>query len=135
MVTSNNSTGTTPLHGPGSEPVTDTNFGNRLAAMRKQRGLTQQAVAAASGAHVTQIRRYEAGTSQPTLDVLRNLALALNTSADSLLFDPDERGPETPSLRLRLEALDQLEPDEQNNVLALIEGALLRHHARQLNVS
>lgn len=63
------------------------------------------------------------------------LALALNTSADSLLFDPDERGPETPSLRLRLEALDQLDPDEQANVLAMIEGALLRHQVRQLNVS
>ena len=84
----------------------------------------------------TQIRRYEAGTSAPTLDVLRNLALALNTSADSLLFDSGERGPETPSIRLRLEALDQLDPDEQANVLAMIEGALLRHHARrQLNVS
>ena len=52
------SSDTTPLHGPGSEPVTDTNFGNRLAELRKQRGLTQQAVADASGAHVTQIRRY-----------------------------------------------------------------------------
>ena len=126
---------TTPLHGPGSEPVTDTNFAARLAAVRKQRTMTQQALAGRSGAHVTQIRRYEAGTSAPTLDVLRNLALALNTSADSLLFDPDERGPETPSLRLRLEALDQLEPDEQANVLAMIEGALLRHQVRQLNVS
>lgn len=126
---------TTPLHGPGSEPVTDTNFAARLAAVRKQRAMTQQALAGRSGAHVTQIRRYEAGTSAPTLDVLRNLALALNTSADSLLFDLDERGPETPSLRLRLEALDQLEPDEQANVLAMIEGALLRHQVRQLNVS
>lgn len=135
MVNSDKRSGTTPLHGPGSEPVTDTKFGNRLAELRKQRGLTQQAVADASGAHVTQIRRYEAGTSQPTLDVLRNLALALNTSADSLLFDTDDRGPETTSLRLRLEALDQLDPDEQTHVLALIEGALLRHHARQLNAS
>jgi transcriptional regulator with XRE-family HTH domain len=126
---------TTPLHGPGSEPVTVNRFGDRLAALRKQRGLTQQAVAAAAGAHVTQIRRYEAGTSQPTLDVLRAIALALNTSADSLLFDPDERGPETPALRLRMEALDQLDPDEQANVLAMIEGALLRHQVRQLNVS
>jgi transcriptional regulator with XRE-family HTH domain len=126
---------TTPLHGPGSEPVTDTNFAARLAAVRKQRAMTQQALAGRSGAHVTQIRRYEAGTSAPTLDVLRNLALALNTSADSLLFDLDERGPETPSLRLRLEALDQLDPDEQANVLAMIEGALLRHQVRQLNVS
>jgi transcriptional regulator with XRE-family HTH domain len=135
MVGSDNSTGTTPLHGPGSEPVTDTKFGSRLAELRKQRGMTQQAVAAASGAHVTQIRRYEAGTSQPTLDVLRNLALALNTSADSLLFDPEDRGPETPSLRTRLEALDHLEPDEQAAVLALIEGAILRHQVRQAAVS
>ena len=126
---------TTPLHGPGSEPVTDTNFAARLAGVRKQRGLTQQALAERSGAHVTQIRRYEAGTSAPTLDVLRNLALALNTSADSLLFDDDERGPETPSLRLHLEALDQLNPDEQNTIRAVIEGALLRHQIRQINVS
>ncbi|MGH2363061.1 MAG: helix-turn-helix domain-containing protein [Chloroflexota bacterium] len=128
-------TDTTPLHGPGSEPVTDANFAARLAGVRKQRGLTQQALAERSGAHVTQVRRYEAGTSAPTLDVLRNLALALNTSADSLLFDEGERGPETPSLRLHLEALDQLDPDEQANVRAFIEGALLRHQVRQVNVS
>jgi hypothetical protein len=77
--------------------------------------------------------RYESDGSQSTLDVLRNLALALNTSADSLLFGPDERGPETPALRLRMEALDQLDPDEQAAVLAMIEGALLRQ-VRQLNV-
>jgi transcriptional regulator with XRE-family HTH domain len=126
---------TTPLHGPGSEPVTDTNFAARLAAVRKQRGLTQQALADRASAHVTQIRRYEAGSSAPTLDVLRNLALALNTSADSLLFDNDERGPETPTLRLHLEALDQLDPDEQNTIRAVIEGALLRHQIRQVAVS
>jgi transcriptional regulator with XRE-family HTH domain len=128
-------TQTVPLHGPGSEPVTDTDSANRLITLRKDRALTRQVLADRSGIHVSQIRRYEAGTSQPTLDVLRNLALALNTSADSLLFNPDERGPETPSLRLRLEALDQLHPDEQANVLAMIEGALLRHQVRQLNVS
>jgi len=126
---------TAPLHGPGGEPVTDTNFAVRLVAVRKQRGLTQQALAERSGAHVTQIRRYEAGTSAPTLDVLRNLALALNTSADSLLFDDDERGPETPTLRLHLEALDQLDPDEQATIRAVIEGALLRHQIRQVAVS
>lgn len=125
----------TPLHSPGSEPVTDTKFAARLASVRKERGLTRQALAERSGAHVTQIRRYEAGSSAPTLDVLRNLALALNTSADSLLFDADERGPETPSLRLHLEALDQLDPDEQATVRAVIEGALLRHQIRQVNVS
>lgn len=40
-------------------------FTTRLAAARKQRGLTQQALTEHVGVHVTQIRRYEAGTSGP----------------------------------------------------------------------
>ncbi len=35
------------------------------------------------------------------------------------------------TLRLHLEALDQLDPDERTAILALIEGALLRHQARK----
>ena len=120
-----------PLHGPGSEPVADTDFANRLVTLRKDRALTQQVLADRSGVHVSQIRRYEAGTSQPTLDVLRNLALALNTSADSLLFNPDQRGPDD-DLALHLEALNRLDDDEKHTVRALIESILLRHEARRL---
>lgn len=113
----------------------DMDFAHRLAALRKDRGLTQLALAERVGIHVSNIRRYEAGTSQPTLDVLRNLALALSTSADSLLFEDDERGPEDTSLRLHLEALDQLDPDEQAAIRTVIEGTLLRHQARRLAAS
>ena len=60
-----------------------------------------------------------------------SLALALNISADSLLFDDGERGPQNMTLRLKLEAVDRLDPDEQEHVTALIEGALLRHDARR----
>ena len=67
----------------------------------------------------------------PCSSPLRALALALNVSADSLLFDDEERGPQNPTLRLKLEAVDQFTPDEQEHVAAFIEGALLRHHARQ----
>lgn len=87
------------------------------------------------GIHVTQLRRYEAGTSQPTLDVLRALARALACTIDSLAFDDDERGPAEASLRVQLEALDRLNTDEQDHVRAYIEGALLRHQVRQVNVS
>lgn len=77
--------------------MTDTNFAARLVAACKSQSLTQQQLAARSRAHVTQIRRYEAGTSQ----------------------------------RLKLAAVDQFTPEEQGHVAAFIEGALLRHHARQ----
>ena len=66
-------------------------FNERLAAMRKERTLTQQALADMVGMHISQIRRYESGQSQPTLDVIRNLAVALSVSADMLLFEKDER--------------------------------------------
>lgn len=80
--------------------------------------------------HVTQIRRYEAGTSTPTLDVLRNLALALNTSADSLLFDHNERGP-SDDLTLHLEAINHLDENDQNLIRSIIEAILLRHDTRR----
>ncbi len=82
--------------------MTDANFAARLASQRRAAGITQQVLADRAATHVTQVRRYEAGTRQPTLDVLRVLAPALNTSADSLLFDDDDRGPATPGLRLKL---------------------------------
>jgi len=44
-------------------------FPQHLAALRKQRTLTQQALADRIGVHVVQLRRYESGSSQPTLDV------------------------------------------------------------------
>lgn len=69
-------------------------FPQQLAARRKQQGLTQQALAERIGVHVVQLRRYEAGVSQPTLDVICKLATALSVSADLLLFGKDERGPD-----------------------------------------
>ena len=46
------------------------------------------------GIHITQIKRYEAGTAQPTLEAFYKIVLALNISADSMLFEKDERGPD-----------------------------------------
>lgn len=94
-------------------------------------GPDQQALADRVGIHVSNIRRYEAGTSAPTLDVLRNLALALDTSADSLLSDEDERGP-ADDLRLQCEAAGAtLDEEGKALVRALIEGVMLRHEARR----
>ncbi len=107
-------------------------FPKRLVAIRKQQGLTQQQMADKIGIHVSQYKRYEAGSSQPTLEVFRKITLALNVSADSLLFDNEERGPgEDQSLRLRFEAVSQLEPKERAIVMELIDGMLLKHDAKR----
>lgn len=46
-------------------------FGRNLATIRKEKGLTQEALVQKSGVAISQIRRYEADKSSPTLDVPR----------------------------------------------------------------
>lgn len=105
-------------------------FATRLADARKERGLTQQALADRVGIHVTQIRRYEAGTSSPTLDVLAKIAVAMNVTTDSLVFGEHDRDPDE-DLRLSYEATRHLDPDEREMVKGLIEAVLLKHEARR----
>ena len=81
-------------------------FPERLAGIRKERSLTQQALADQVGVHVLQIRRYEGGNSQPTLDVIRRLARALHVSSDESVFDKEERGP-SDEFRLQFEAVSR----------------------------
>ena len=105
-------------------------FPQRLTELRKQQGLTQQALADRADIHVTLLRRYEAGKTQPGLDTLRKIALALSVSADQLLFEDDERGP-SDDLKLQFEAVSRLDPDERNVLKSLIEGMLLKHEAKR----
>ena len=105
-------------------------FPQRLAELRKQHSLTQQQLADRISMHVVQLRRYEAGTSQPTLDVIRKLSTALQVSADMLLFGKDERGPDD-DLRLQFEAVSRFDAEEKNVVRSLLEGMILKHEARR----
>lgn len=105
-------------------------FGTRLSMLRKQRTMTQQALADAVGCHVTMIRRYEANEIQPTLGVIRNMARALSVSADSLVFEQDERGP-SEELLLQFEAVSQLLPAEQAVVKDVLESLILKYQARR----
>ena len=101
-------------------------FPNRLARLRKERGMTQQQLADRAGTHVVQIRRYEGGVSQPAIDVLKRLAIALSVSADALLFDETERGPDD-DLRLQFEALSAMSPEEKYVAKAVLEAMIVKN--------
>lgn len=85
---------------------TDRQFGKRarppLAQLRQEAGLTQQAV-------VDQL-----GIAQPTLDVIRRLALALTVSTDELIFGADARGSDD-DFRLQFEALADFDPRKRKS--------------------
>ena len=101
-------------------------FPERLAALRKERGMTQQALADQVGLAVLQIRRYEGGTSQPTLDVIRRLAIALGSSADSLVFDDHERGP-AETLRYQFEAISRMPEQDQAAIRVLLDAVVVKN--------
>jgi len=61
-------------------------FPQRLVTVRKERNLTQQPLADTVRCALTQLKRYESGASQPTLDVIKRLAQALGVSSGYLLF-------------------------------------------------
>lgn len=105
-------------------------FPVRLSALRKEVGLTQQGLADKVGIHVSQIRRYENGNTQPTLDVIRNLSIALSVSADVLVFDRDERTPRE-ELKRQFEALNQFDDEEIKVAKAVLESLILKHNAKQ----
>jgi transcriptional regulator with XRE-family HTH domain len=112
---------------PAASPL---DFPQRLAEFRKRHGITQAQLAECIGTHVVQLRRCKAGSSQPTLDVIRKLATALQVSADLLLFGKDERGPDE-DLRLQFEAVSRFNEEEKRVVRSLLEGMILKHEARR----
>jgi transcriptional regulator with XRE-family HTH domain len=109
---------------------TKIDFPQRLAALRKERGLTQQALAGEIDVHVIQVRRYESGSSQPTLDVIRKLAVALRVSADVLIFGEDKRGPDE-ELRLQFEAISKFDAEDKKVIKSLLDGMILKHEAKR----
>lgn len=106
-------------------------FSARLIALRKDKGLTQQALADSTQIHVQQIKRYEAGTSEPSAEALRKIARAFSISTDWLLFEEGERGP-SDDLRLQFEAVSRMPEEERHIVKALLEGMILKYQTRQL---
>lgn len=106
-------------------------FRTRLIQLRKAQSLTQQGLADAIGMHVNQVKRYEAGQAQPTLDALVRLAKVLHVSLDELVFDESERGP-SQDLALQFEAVSHLPEEERRIIKALIEGMIVKHQTRQI---
>jgi transcriptional regulator with XRE-family HTH domain len=106
-------------------------FSARVIAMRKQKGLTQQSLADASGIHVQQIKRYEAGSAQPTAEALKKLALALHVTSDFLLFEEGERGP-SDDLALQFEAVSHMPDEERRIIKALLDGMIIKYQTKQM---
>ena len=111
-------------------PPMTMSLAQQLVSLRKQKGLTQQALADAIGLHITQIKRYEAGTSQPSLEAIKKLAQTLRVTTDSLIFEPDELEPDA-DLRLQFQAVSNMPEEERRIVKQLLEGMIIKYEAER----
>ena len=105
-------------------------FHQRLAQLRKNKGLTQQALADAADINVSQLKRYETSVCQPSLDVLRKLAIALGVPTDLLLFEKDERGPDD-ELRLLFEAVCRFDREGKRVAKTVLDSLILKQKAKR----
>ncbi len=110
--------------------LTTMSLAQRLVSLRKQKGLTQQVLADSIGLHITQVKRYEAGSSQPSLEALKKIAQTLRVTTDSLIFEPDELEPDE-DLRLQFQAISNMPEDEQQVIRQLLEGMIIKYEAQR----
>jgi len=106
--------------------LSDQIIGERLATLRKSKGLTQDQLAAKIGITQFMVSRVESGRLQLTVDMLIRFSLALGIPAEEIIkSDPPPQPPLTP-LRLsrRFKKIEALPPDLQKHILQSIDGAL-----------
>lgn len=104
-------------------------FGDRLAALRQAKGMTQHELGTAVDVSQRVIAYYESDGAQPPGAMLVDLARALGITADELLgMAPvrEKTSPKTARLLKRLRRIEELPPAEQRAVLKMVD-ALLEH--------
>ncbi len=108
--------------------ISTESIGERLARIRKLKGLTQEDLANRIGISRSVIANYEKNRLRIYDEMLVRLALALSVSTDSILGISDTTLPieQSPSLRLsrRLAKIEKLQPSEQKALLKTIDTYL-----------
>ncbi|EGI3979555.1 helix-turn-helix transcriptional regulator [Escherichia coli] len=108
-------------------------FSTRFLQLRKEHGLTQPQMADKVGIHLTQVRRYESGEAQPSLEILKRIAVTFSVSADWLIFEDGEREPQDElKLKLKFEAIKQMDEEELKSVTSVLDALILKHQARRV---
>jgi transcriptional regulator with XRE-family HTH domain len=111
-------------------------FANKLTEIRKSRSLTQQELAQKVGVGISQIRRYEKGSSSPTLEVIKNIAITLGVSADELIFDNSDRVAASRILDKELlqqfETVSSLTPRDIDAVKTVLESIILKNKIEEI---
>lgn len=95
----------------------------RLKEIRKAKGLNQTILSERSGVSQSLISKIERGEANPTMEVMRALAGALETTPGSL-FGTSEMPPDFSLLIELIPVMNQLDMEDRERVLRFAKGLL-----------
>ena len=111
-------------------------FAKKLAKLRKDKDLTQEDLAKRIGVGVAQMRRYEKGTSSPTLEIIKNIAKTLGVSTDELIFDENEGVAFVKILDKKLleqfEIISNLKPHDKEAIKTILESVIIKSRLEEI---
>ena len=116
-----------------AEKAKDLALGQRVAALRRERGTTQTELAEQLGTTQGIISDYECGKLRPHADMIVRIANALRVSTDEMLgVKPPSKNGATVSRRVlrRLTAIDGLPKRDQDALFRTIDAFLQARKAR-----
>ena len=100
-------------------------FGQRLAQIRKDAGLTQALLAEKLNISVAMMKYYELRAKNPNLEIIRKLSNILDISVDTLLLDQKSihPGPES-ELQKRFNRISKLSRKRQHKIINIIDAVI-----------
>ena len=104
-------------------------FGQRLAAARKAKRLSQEQLAKLLGTTRTAVDYYERRAINPSIDLIRRCADALGMAATDFIGEdggeaaPRKRGPKS-EVELRMEIVGTLPRAKQRKILEVVDALL-----------
>lgn len=108
-------------------------FGKRLVEVRKEKGISQDALAKKIGVHGAVIGRYERDEVKPSIEIATQLAEALEVSLDylvgqtNLLLDKN--------IINRIQEIQLLDNENKNHLFALMDAFLRDYKTKQAYTS
>lgn len=104
-------------------------FGNRLSQVRKEKKISQDALAKRIGQHGAVIGRYERDEVKPSIEIAARIADALDVSLDYLVGSTDlllDKG-----IINRIQDIQKLDTENRDHLFALMDAFLRDYKARQ----
>lgn len=110
-------------------------FGDKIKALRKEKGWTQDDLSQKIGGDARQISRYENGKFMPSAEVIIKIAQVFDASIDFLLLDDAPRRPliaKDNILGEKYPELESLTEEDKNSLRHIIDALVARNKIRKI---